>query len=118
VASADTTVAVAESDDLGEFLVDAEGMTLYLFTNDSPGMSACDEGCLENWPAFTAEDPLTLPEGVPGELTLIEREYGAEMVAYNEMPLYYFVGDEAEGDTNGQEAGDVWFVVEPEQPQQ
>ncbi len=93
-------------------------MTLYLFTNDSPGMSACDEGCLENWPAFTAEEPLALPEGVPGGLTLIEREDGAEMVAYNDMPLYYFAGDEAEGDTNGDEAGDVWFVVEPEKPQE
>lgn len=109
----DATVAVAETEDLGEFLVDSEGMTLYLFTNDSPGMSACDEGCLENWPAFTAEEPLTLPDGVPGELTLIEREDGSEMVAYNDWPLYYFAGDEAEGDTNGQEAGDVWFVVEP-----
>jgi predicted lipoprotein with Yx(FWY)xxD motif len=114
----ETTVAVAESDDLGEFLTDAEGMTLYLFTNDSPGMSACDEGCLENWPAFTAKEPLTLPEGVPGELTLIEREDGTEMVAYNDMPLYYFAGHEAEGDTNGHEAGDVWFVVEPEEPQE
>jgi predicted lipoprotein with Yx(FWY)xxD motif len=99
-ASADSTVAMAETDDLGEFLVDAEGMTLYLFTNDSPGMSACDEEYLEYWPAFTAQEPLTLPEGVPGELTQIEREDGAEMVAYKDIPLYSFAGDEA--DTNGQ----------------
>ncbi len=110
------TVAAAEGDGLGTYLTDAEGMTLYLFTNDSPGESACDEGCLENWPAFTAEEPLTLPEGVPGELTLIERDDGTQQVAYNEWPLYYFAADEAPGDTNGHEAGDVWFVVEPAEP--
>lgn len=116
-ASADTTVATSETDDLGEFLVDTEGMTLYLFTNDMAGMSMCTDDCLENWPVFTAEEPLSLPEGVPGELTLIERDDGSQQVAYNDMPLYYFAGDEADGDTNGQEAGDVWFVVEPAEPE-
>jgi len=109
----DTTVATAETDELGAFLTDAEGMTLYLFTKDSPGTSACSGGCLENWPAFTAEEPLTLPEGVPGELSLIERDDGTQQVAYNDWPLYYFAKDEAPGDTTGHEVGDVWYIVTP-----
>jgi predicted lipoprotein with Yx(FWY)xxD motif len=116
VVGADTTVATAEDPELGTYLTDAEGMTLYLFTNDEPGVSNCDDQCAENWPPFTAEEPLTLPEGVPGELTLVERTDGTTMVAYNGWPLYYWVNDTAPGDTTGHEVGDVWFVVNPAEP--
>jgi len=112
----EATVAVAENEELGQFLTDAEGMTLYLFTNDTePGVSNCYDDCEEAWPIFTAEEPLTLPEGVEGELTLIERTDGTTQVAYNGIPLYYWQGDEAPGDTTGQGVGDVWYVVAPGQ---
>jgi predicted lipoprotein with Yx(FWY)xxD motif len=88
-------------------------MTLYIFTNDTQGVSNCVDQCLANWPAFVAEEPLTLPEGVPGELSLIERPDGTMQVAYNGMPLYYYIDDTEPGDTTGHEVGDVWFVVEP-----
>ena len=29
-------------------------------------------------------------------------------------PLYFFSGDSAPGDTNGQGVGDVWYVVGPD----
>lgn len=114
-AQEDTTVSTSEDPELGTYLTDAEGMTLYLFTNDEPGsgMSSCTGDCAANWPPFTAEEPLTLPEGVPGELTLISRDDGTQQVAYNGMPLYYWVNDEAPGDTTGHEVGDVWYVVNP-----
>ncbi|MEJ7838108.1 MAG: hypothetical protein WKF81_04785 [Thermomicrobiales bacterium] len=108
-----TTVAIAETPELGMFLTDADGMTLYLFTNDTPGVSNCDGECLANWPAFSAEEPLTLPDDVPGELGIITRDDGDMQVTYNGMPLYYWVGDTAVGDTTGQGVGDVWFVVNP-----
>lgn len=111
----DTSVLVLDDSDLGEILTDSEGMVLYTFTNDEQGSgeSTCEGDCLTNWPAFVADDPLTLPEGVPGELTQIERSDGTMQVAYNGWPLYYFAGDTAPGDTNGHEVGDVWFVVTP-----
>lgn len=115
-AQEETTVLVAQSDDLGPFLTDAEGMTLYLFTNDTEGTSNCYDDCEANWPIFTAEEPLTLPEGVDGELTLIERTDGTTQVAYNGIPLYYWVGDTEPGQTTGQDVGGVWFVVQPEGP--
>ena len=116
VAVADTTVSTAEDPELGTYLTDADGMTLYLFTNDEPGVSNCYDQCAENWPPFSAEEPLTLPEGVPGELTLVERTDGTTMVAYNGWPLYYWVNDAAPGDTTGHEVGDVWYVVNPAEP--
>lgn len=112
-AQSDATVATSESAELGTFLTDAEGKTLYLFTKDVPGTSNCTGDCLANWPAFVAEDPLTLPDGIPGELTQITRDDGSQQVAYNGLPLYYFAADAAPGETTGQGVGDVWFVVAP-----
>jgi len=112
-AQSDTTVVTAETPELGTFLTDAAGMTLYLFTNDEPGTSNCTGECLVNWPAFTAADPLTLPDGVPGELSQITRDDGTMQVAYNGMPLYYWANDTQPGDTTGQGVGDVWYVVAP-----
>ena len=111
----DTSVLVLDDPELGEILTDADGMVLYTFANDEQGsgVSSCEGDCLANWPAFISDDPLTLPDGVPGELTQIERSDGSMQVAYNGWPLYYFVKDTAPGDTNGNNVGDVWFVVVP-----
>jgi predicted lipoprotein with Yx(FWY)xxD motif len=96
--------------DLGSILVDGEGFTLYIFTNDTEGTSNCNEGCIENWPA------------VPGDTTIggdldaamfstVTRADGSEQLAVNGLPLYRFAPDEAPGDVNGQGVGGVWFVV-------
>jgi predicted lipoprotein with Yx(FWY)xxD motif len=115
VAAADTAVLIAETPELGRFLTDNEGMTLYIFTKDEPGKSNCEGDCLANWPPFYAENIDSLPEGFEGELTEITATDGSQQLAYNGMPLYYWVGDTAPGDTTGQGVGDVWFVatVEP-----
>src|SRR5918996_692081 len=55
------TVEVSESADFGPILVDGQGMSLYLFTNDTQdsGISTCgdDDGCAAEWP------PLVVSEG-------------------------------------------------------
>jgi len=112
--AAGTTVLVnSDNAELGPFLTDAEGMTLYLFTKDTEGVSNCYDQCATNWPPFVAEEPLTLPEGVGGELTLIDRTDGSKQVAYNGVPLYYYAADTNPGDTTGQDKGEVWYVVAP-----
>jgi predicted lipoprotein with Yx(FWY)xxD motif len=109
------TAVVSNNDELGEFLVAPTGMTLYTFANDEPGVSNCTEQCAENWPPFTIRenDRLAAGAGIEGEWGTIEREDGSLQVTYNGMPLYFFAEDEAPGDTNGQGAGDVWFIVAP-----
>ena len=54
--AADTVVTIAETPELGQFLADAEGMTLYIFTNDEvdSGVSVCNGDCAVNWPPFYA----------------------------------------------------------------
>ncbi|MFB6137241.1 MAG: hypothetical protein ABEJ42_02725 [Halobacteriaceae archaeon] len=54
------TVAVAAHPDLGEILVDGDGLTLYMFDADDrgAGTSSCTDGCRQSWPPLTAEgDP-------------------------------------------------------------
>lgn len=115
VAMGGTTVMTSENPDLGTIFTDAEGMTLYIFLNDTPGSgeSTCYDQCEQNWPAFSADEPLTLPDGVSGELGTIERTDGTMQVTYNGWPLYYWAADQEPGDTTGQGVGDVWFVAIP-----
>jgi predicted lipoprotein with Yx(FWY)xxD motif/plastocyanin len=109
------TIFVRQDPTLGTILTDPKGMTLYLFTKDTaPGESSCYDKCAQNWPPFTAEEPFSLPFGVQGELTTVQRTDGTTQVAYNGIPLYYFAGDAAPGDVNGQNVGDVWFVLGPD----
>lgn len=110
-------VNVGGNDELGAFLVDANGMTLYTFANDTPSASACTGQCLANWPALTVEsaDALTAGPGVVGRLGTIQREdTGALQVTYNHKPLYRWVNDAAPGDATGHNVRDVWFVARPQ----
>jgi predicted lipoprotein with Yx(FWY)xxD motif len=110
-----TPLGVTETD-LGEIVVDAEGMVVYYFTKDEPdsGVSACEGGCLEAWPPVLTDSETPEAEGVTGELGTIETPDGEMQVTINGMPIYYFAEDEAPGDTNGQGVNEVWYVVGPD----
>jgi predicted lipoprotein with Yx(FWY)xxD motif len=99
---------------LGPFLTDGEGVTLYLFTNDTTaGESVCEGECLVNWPPALASEAMMLPPGVQGELTTFEHPDGTMQLVYNGIPLYYYAGDAAPGDVTGHGRGEVWYVVAP-----
>ena len=109
----DATIALADSS-LGMIIVDAEGKTLYGFTNDTAGESTCYDQCEQNWPPLLATDPAAIGvgEGLDASLlTTVARTDGTMQVKYGDWPLYYFAADAAAGDTNGQGVGEVWFVV-------
>ncbi|MFN2485704.1 MAG: hypothetical protein ABR609_03680 [Acidimicrobiia bacterium] len=104
------TLQVASSD-LGEILTDAEGMTLYLFMPDEQGDPTCYDQCAENWPALT--ESVAAGAGLDASLlATAPRTDGTEQVTYNGWPLYYFIGDEAPGDVNGQGLNDIWWVMD------
>ena len=111
--SAEATVQV-ESSDLGDIVVDADGTTLYVFLADEGTESTCYEECEDNWPPLTVEGDPVAGEGIDGSLLgTTERTDGSVQVTLDGHPLYFFAGDQAAGDTNGQGVGDVWFVVAP-----
>ncbi len=101
---------------LGPILVDANGRSLYAFTVDSEGVSACYEACAQNWPPLLADaGALSAGSGLDASmLTTVDRTDGTKQVKYGDWPLYFFAGDAAAGDTNGQGVNDVWYVVGPD----
>jgi predicted lipoprotein with Yx(FWY)xxD motif len=107
--SATPTIEVS-STSLGSVLTDGSGRTLYLFTHDSGGSSACDGGCLSVWPPLTGTP--TAGSGANSSLLgTITRSDGSTQATYAGHPLYYYSGDSGAGDVNGQEIQDSWYVV-------
>ena len=111
LAQPDYTIMTANTFDLGSYLVDGQGRTLYYSTKDAPGISNCKGQCHVNWPTFyTAkiEVPLGL---IASDFSSITRDDGTQQTTFRGWPLYYFSKDIVAGDVKGQKINDVWFVI-------
>lgn len=107
--SAALTLSVAETD-VGTVVVDGDGNTVYLFTNDD-GTPTCNDTCADTWPPVPA--PATAGADVDSELiSSATRADGTEQATYGGRPLYFYAADTAPGDTNGQGIGGVWFTID------
>lgn len=107
--SADLSVAASS---LGDIVVDADGMTLYLFMPDAQGDSTCYDQCEATWPPLV--DEVGAGSGIDAALLgTTTRTDGSTQVTYDGWPLYHFGGDATSGDINGQGLNGVWYVVDP-----
>lgn len=109
------SLATATDDDHGEFLVDNDGFTLYLFTSDSPDTTTCYEACERKWPPLLTDTADVTADGAVDASLIgtVERTDGSMQVTYNHWPLYYYADDDEPGETEGQGVQDVWFLVAP-----
>lgn len=108
--AATLTLSMADSS-LGSILVDGKGMTLYLFTNDTPNTSNCTGQCLTAWPPLLGKP--TAGTGVDdSKLGSFTRADGRTQASYNGWPLYYWQSDAKPGDVTGQNVNSVWFVLD------
>jgi len=108
------SLAVGQNATLGSFLTDVSGMTLYLFTTDTPGTSTCYSGCAVIWPPLLTTGTPVAGAGVDAAmLGTITRTDGTTQVTYNSWPLYYYNKDLKSGDTNGEGVQNVWYVITP-----
>jgi predicted lipoprotein with Yx(FWY)xxD motif len=99
---------------LGSILVDTAGMTLYVFTQDSPGTSTCYTGCDNYWPPLLTNGAPLAGTGVTASmLGTITRTDGSIQVTYNSWPLYYFIKDKVAGDILGQGVQSSWYAITP-----
>lgn len=94
----------------GKALVDAKGMTLYVFDRDAADKSNCNGPCAANWPAFAA-----MADAKPaGSWTVLTRDDGSKQWAYKTKPLYTWSKDTKPGDITGDGfANNIWHIAQP-----
>jgi predicted lipoprotein with Yx(FWY)xxD motif len=105
----------AHKGSLGTYLTDQDGRSLYLFESDSPSKSSCSSTCLTAWPPLAGT--ATAGAGVSGASISSITTGGQKQVTFDGHPLYYFAGDDAAGQTNGEGSqgfGAPWWLVTPQ----
>lgn len=105
--------AVAQVGTFGQVLVGANGNTLYAFTKDVDGVSTCFDACAAAWPAVIVTPGFTPLAGVdPSLVTTVDRPDGSKQLKIGKWPLYFYTGDGAPGDANGQGVNGKWFAID------
>ncbi len=107
-------VYVETNSTLGKILTDEKGMTLYFFSKDADGQSACVDGCVALWPIYYNAAPYLGTGLKASDFGTIIRADGKKQTTYKGWPLYYFSNDHAKGDVNGEGVKNVWFVAKPD----
>jgi predicted lipoprotein with Yx(FWY)xxD motif len=107
---AQTAPAKTANTSKGPALVDAKGMTLYIFDRDAAGKSNCNGQCATSWP------PLAAPASAQpsGDWTVVTRDDGGKQWAYKGKPLYTWSNDKKAGDTTGDGVNNnTWHIAKP-----
>jgi predicted lipoprotein with Yx(FWY)xxD motif len=101
--------------ELGTYLADADGRTLYLFEKDTGMRSRCSGACAQAWPPLISRGkPVAKGRAKASLLSTSRRGNGSRQVTYGGHPLYRFAPDTAPGQTLGQGVdgfGALWWVV-------
>jgi predicted lipoprotein with Yx(FWY)xxD motif len=95
-------------------LVNAKGMTLYVFAKDTKGKSNCTGQCATFWPPLLVPSGVTPPAkmtGVAGTFGVIMLPNGGDQLTYDGAPLYTFANDKKPGDIKGQGVLGLWWAV-------
>ena len=118
------TIQITESDKFGQYLTDAEGRPVYLFTTDTQGtgdqeaqISCTSDECLEAWPLVTTSGDPQAGDGADASLLGTTDYEDQQVVTYNGWPLYYFVRDEGADEPQGNDVesfGGEWYLLTPE----
>jgi len=86
------------------------GMTLYTYSKDvvGSGKSVCNGMCASNWPPLLVEGG----PAVSGDYSVITRDDGKKQLAFNGMPLYFYVKDVKPGDKTGDGRSEgAWRII-------
>jgi predicted lipoprotein with Yx(FWY)xxD motif len=96
----------------GDALAGPNGMTLYVFDNDTAGTSTCTGGCASKWPPLMGDGSTVVAgSGVSGTFGTTTRDDGSKQVTHNGQPLYYFASDQTAGDAMGDGFGGLWHIA-------
>jgi predicted lipoprotein with Yx(FWY)xxD motif len=93
-------------------LTDQNGCALYLFKQDTAQQSACTGTCAQQWPPLISQSPQAGTGVTQANLGTFTRPDNSSQVTYFTHQLYYFSGDTAPGQANGQNNSGSWFLVD------
>jgi predicted lipoprotein with Yx(FWY)xxD motif len=103
---------------LGAIVADGSGRTLYMFPPDASRQVTCTGPCAGTWPPLTiarGDRPTAGPGIVRDRLgTMPDPNSGADVITYDNHPLYRYAGDVQAGTANGQALfanGGPWYVL-------
>lgn len=102
---------MAKTTTLGTVLTNQQGKTLYFFSSDVSGNSACTGNCLTNWPVFNVDLTSIDPTLTATDFGSITRADGTKQTTFKGWPLYTYSGDATAGDVKGENVGSKWFVA-------
>jgi predicted lipoprotein with Yx(FWY)xxD motif len=110
-------VSTGTAGDLGQVIVDSEGMTVYDFEKDKGTTSSCYGGCEAVWPPVTTSGEPEAKDGAQASmLGTTQRKDGTMQVTYAGHPLYTYVEDQKPGDATGNDLdlyGGEWYALQP-----
>ena len=87
VPTGESTVLATAETTLGQALVDAAGLTMYGFLNDTNGVPTCDDACPDAWPPLTLPAD-ALPDGLDPEVfSVVSRTDGTFQLKAGVWPL-------------------------------
>ena len=110
------TVKVMKSSKYGTILVSSTGLTLYRFTLDKKGASACGAGCVKLWPPYLVKGKAKPTAGAGATASLlgtIKRPNGGLQISYAGFALYRYSGDKKPGAMTGEGFQHAWYAVSP-----
>lgn len=115
--SSAVTVKTVQNAKFGTMLVAANGKTLYRYTIDGKRVNRCTSNatCNEYWPPLLVRAGVkpTAAGGASASLVgTIKAAHGMRQVTYAGWPLYFFAGDKAAGQVNGEGFEKQWYVVD------
>jgi predicted lipoprotein with Yx(FWY)xxD motif len=106
------------------FLVDAGGRAVYVFSADGRGTEArapestCGGACAREWPPVTTEEePGAEGQAKGAMISTLRRADGRLQVIYNGWPLYYFRHDRTKARATGADReafGGTWRLITPD----
>ncbi len=113
------SLMVVDNTKFGKIVADGNGMTLYMYPNDTnnPSASNCYDACAQRWPPLLADagGKYDLQGDLDPKLFgTTTRKDNTMQVTFNGWPLYYWANDKKPGDTFGFGVGDIWWVMTPD----
>src|SRR5262249_24052493 len=92
----------------GTVISTTDGLTLYTYDKDKPGVSDCYGQCAVVWHPYL----VTGTYQPCGDMTIVTRTDGTKQWAYKGMPLYTYTKDTAPGEVTGIGVeNNTWHVV-------